>query len=239
MSIVIPTSEKFVVPLMKKNHLAKLEAATSKMVEEFTKIFVDAIQKTNPLAGKVVVVMPYSQLGVYGGIHGSVLLYGHHTRDTHFTERKPLEIAVPAFRRLQNLFYNVPGGSGWYLIEESDPLINSRNARFVLYGQKPSPKHYYFNRGRLWHSHDMFYEDLPVGASVSEDEDFIDDVSEDEGHQPPPLPFDESEADDLVDEDTIDYPATNDLDPPLEEEVEEVEVEPAPAFVTMKAESWV
>jgi hypothetical protein len=246
-AISIPSSENFVSARAKQDHIAKLEVATQRFVEEMTKIFVDHIRTTDPTKGKVVVVIPYSQLGVYGGIHGTVLLYGHHTRDTPFHIRKPLEIRVPAFRRLQNLFYNVPGGTGWYLIEESDPAINQHNARFVLYGQKPSNKHYYFNRGKLWHTHDMFYEDLPVQVEVLGDEDFLDDGADDghddgaddgddaEGQQPPPLPLEDSESDDIVDEDTIDYPMPDDLDTPLEE----VKVESTPSFVTMKTESWV
>jgi hypothetical protein len=159
----IPSAQKFAAAYSAKlaeqkkvQHVQKLEGATSKFVAHLRGIFVKRIQETDPESGRVIASVNVDNLGVYDGIHGSVLLYGHHDRDTPFTQRKPLEISKTAFRRLQDLFYD----SDWYLIEESDPEYGNSMVRFVLYSSRPGPNHYYFNKAdRLWHNHNMFYSD--------------------------------------------------------------------------------
>lgn len=165
----------------KATHAQKLESSVSQFVDAVTKMLVDGIKETPTSKGKVEVNVRTSKLGVYGGIHGTVLLYGHHDRDAPFTVRKPLELEVSAFRRLQERFYNLPEGQGhWYLIEESDPDVNWDVIRFVLYSKRPGPNHYYFNQGRLWHGHDMF--DLDAGEEYTPEDGLLS-VKDDQGDE--------------------------------------------------------
>jgi len=145
----------------KVDHLNKLQTAVNGFVDAITALLVTSIRNTPQERGKAELSVRPSDLGVYEGIHGTIILYGHHDRGTPFTHRKPLEIPKSAFLLLQERFF----AAGWYLIEESDPDVNHDMVRFVLYSKRPTARHRYFNKGLLWHGHDMFDLDVPAQPS--------------------------------------------------------------------------
>jgi len=178
MSRVIPNAKDFVVGLEQKKKASlvekhkqeeieaeiqrrwveRLSGAVSQMIEYLTENLCKAIQmaqQSKIISSHVTFSLSNQSLGLYAGIPGDVLLYGHRPQHESWQVRTPLELPGPtAFQRLQREFFK----NGWYLIEESDPS-RSRNLVFSLYWEKPGADHHYFNKtGVVWHNHNLFDE---------------------------------------------------------------------------------
>lgn len=137
-----------------RKQLARLDAASDEMADALTEMFNSQISKAVSSASySNRVDVRLQKLGIYKGIPGDVLLYGHRENNSWY-QRTDLGLELTVFERLQSRYY----ANGWYLIEESDPS-RSRNFVFALYPQKPSDKHAFFNQEkRVWHKNNMFDE---------------------------------------------------------------------------------
>lgn len=141
--------------------ISRLEKAGAEFKEYLKKEICDQLDYLyNQLGHQCHVDLRLKTLGLYQGIPGDVLLYGHRksslAAEEDWYQRSDLGLAEMPFRTLQREFLE----QGWYLIEETDPLV-SREFVFKVYAGEPKTN-YYYNQPNLWHYHNFVFPSKPV-----------------------------------------------------------------------------
>lgn len=135
---------------------SRLEKAGVEFKEYLKKEICDQLDHYHAQPGNQCHVdMRFKTLGLYQGIPGDVLLYGHRkstlVNEEDWYQRSDLGLAEMPFRILQREFLE----QGWYLIEVTDPLV-SREFVFKVYAGEPK-NHHYYNQPNLWHYHNFVF----------------------------------------------------------------------------------
>jgi hypothetical protein len=139
--------------------VARLSKAADELVDYVTKQLVHRIKNASASSNpSYCIEARFERLGQFQGLPGDVILYGHRTDHT-FYARRPLELGVQPFTRLQADFYR----SGWFLVDESDPS-KSFTIVFRLFPKKP------VSRAILWHKHNIFDEEMIKALIKEQDE---------------------------------------------------------------------